>query len=201
MSMSKLRLKAKGFTLIELVVVIVILGILAATAAPKFMNLQSEAKIAKLKGLAGALRSAVSMGHAKAMVRPDLNYICVANNADDDSCPSQYQVPLTANRYPNKAIVKSIVSCSMACDSSLRFCDPPVGCTDKKDVEIATTNNLDNETGVITILLVPYSYALQSGSNEEALARARKCGIQYKYTELPSYEQILPKVELVTDGC
>lgn len=50
--------KEQGFTLIELIVVIVILGILAVTAAPKFMNLTSDANSAVVKGLAGAIRSA-----------------------------------------------------------------------------------------------------------------------------------------------
>lgn len=49
--------KEQGFTLIELIVVIVILGILAVTAAPKFMNLTSDANSAVVKGLAGAIRS------------------------------------------------------------------------------------------------------------------------------------------------
>ena len=44
-------MKKNGFTLIELVVVIVILGILAVVAAPKFMNLQNDARNASLKGL------------------------------------------------------------------------------------------------------------------------------------------------------
>lgn len=48
----------KGFTLIELVMVIVILGILAAVAMPKFVNLSNEADLAKMKGIAGALSEA-----------------------------------------------------------------------------------------------------------------------------------------------
>ena len=53
--------KSAGFTLIELIVVIVILGILASTAMPKFVNLRREARIATLHGMEGALRSLVVM--------------------------------------------------------------------------------------------------------------------------------------------
>ena len=59
------HMKKNGFTLIELVVVIVILGILAVVAAPKFMNLQVDARNAALKGLEGALKSALGVGYSK----------------------------------------------------------------------------------------------------------------------------------------
>lgn len=59
----------KGFTLIELIVVIVILGILAAVAAPKFMDLQSDARKASLQGMAAAIKSAVNMVKSKALIK------------------------------------------------------------------------------------------------------------------------------------
>jgi MSHA pilin protein MshA len=58
--------KQQGFTLIELVVVIIILGILAVTAAPKFMNLQGDARASALSGLKGAIQGANTLVYSKA---------------------------------------------------------------------------------------------------------------------------------------
>jgi MSHA pilin protein MshA len=59
-----MRNAARGFTLIELVVVITILGILAAFAVPRFLSLDSQARIAALQGLQGSVRSAASLTHS-----------------------------------------------------------------------------------------------------------------------------------------
>lgn len=60
--------KQAGFTLIELVVVIVILGILAVTAAPKFLNLQGDAREASLQGLKGAIDAAAVIVYGKSAI-------------------------------------------------------------------------------------------------------------------------------------
>jgi prepilin-type N-terminal cleavage/methylation domain-containing protein len=62
-------LKQKGFTLIELVVVIVILGILAATAAPKFIDLTDDAEEAVFLGISAAFKSGVNQVHLAWLIR------------------------------------------------------------------------------------------------------------------------------------
>ncbi len=61
--------KARGFTLIELVVVIVILGILSVTAAPRFLNLQNDAKYAVMQGVRASLRQVVDGVYFKSVIQ------------------------------------------------------------------------------------------------------------------------------------
>jgi MSHA pilin protein MshB len=69
--------KAKGFTLIELVIVVVILGFLAVTAIPKFLDLTEQAQQANIEGMAGGFATGVSLARAQweAEARPTVNNV------------------------------------------------------------------------------------------------------------------------------
>jgi MSHA pilin protein MshA len=112
-----MRKQQSGFTLIELIVVIVILGILAATALPKFSDMSGEAKQAKADGVAGAVASSGAVQYAASLVKSGVTYTVT------NACAGGY---LEGAAFPTGCSGSSTTSpCSITCDTKTASASVP----------------------------------------------------------------------------
>jgi prepilin-type N-terminal cleavage/methylation domain-containing protein len=132
----------KGFTLIELVMVIVIIGVLAAAAIPKFINLQVEAKRAVCQSNVGAIRNALSNFYAKCNINVSAGGGC----ADGVPCN-------TTNCFPNATQLTAVggaattFSTSYFADGKLPLNNSITGTA----TDWSNANSYDPVTGVINM--------------------------------------------------
>ena len=98
------RFTQRGFTLIELVVVIVILGILAAFAVPRFMGMEGQARVAAVKAIGGSMASAGAMAHG----------IWEATASPTSPLTIEGQSITFVNTYPNAASIGLLLDKSTA---------------------------------------------------------------------------------------
>jgi MSHA pilin protein MshA len=89
-----------GFTLIELVVVITILGILAAFAVPRFISLEEQARIAAVEAVAGSVRSGAALAHAMWLAGGQVSPVTMDGA----------NVAVNAQGYPTTASIADVLS-------------------------------------------------------------------------------------------
>ncbi|MEE1339386.1 MAG: type II secretion system protein [Succinivibrionaceae bacterium] len=180
--------RQSGFTLIELVVVIVILGILAATAAPKFMNLQGDARVSALNGLSGAVKSAINLSYSKAILKGVENQksgkVCA-----DNSSPCALEVILT---YGKPAGTESGILRAMDIESE-EFTE-----SSSKDWVYFNIAATKKTPAILYIMQSGAASINKDNMNVNGTKDSSLCAL--KYTEATSVTEN-PKVEVLGKGC
>ena len=140
----QLRNKKKGFTLIELIVVVVILGVLAAVAIPRLTGNQEKAKISADKATLGTLQSAFAIAVANGDIQSDVTITIKADK--DDGVITDTMAKVGSNNFK---LIES--GAAFKLDANKKFLkDTGLQWTIDKDGKITKSPIIDETSGVIS---------------------------------------------------
>ncbi|MGF1760913.1 type II secretion system GspH family protein [Photobacterium sagamiensis] len=157
--------RQNGFTLIELVVVIVLMGIIAITAAPRFLNVQDDAKDSTYLSLKGSFQSAVTLFHSKWLIDGELDPN-VSEGREGDWGYTIYNLHFNKYGYPR------VIGSQEECDDILENLLPDSSLTKDDDyTPVITGDGLDGNMCTYNFTDAPYNLTYSETNGEVTLVK------------------------------
>lgn len=177
---------SSGFTLIELVIVIVILGILSVIAAPRFLNLSSDARASRLEAISASITSGLESVHFKSVINGTDNKI---SQNTDDYFNVWFGYPLVFN----STTLRQVIELSLCVKDK-----PPIeNCNQDSNYFVGFIEDFSSET------VTNIRYTLE----DNRAVNAQECriivnNVQFEYSSDGSYKLLeKPSVTAVVSGC